>query len=718
MSERPVHDDDVVFPGAGEMAARMRAHAWSDTPLGPPRQWPKALRAVVATLLECQLPLYVAWGPGFTQIYNDAYRPILGAKHPRALGQPTPESWGEIWDTVGPMWQRVMAGEAIGFDDFKLTIDRFGYPEDCYFNFSYSPVRDDEGRVAGVLVTFAETTRRVLGERRFRFLDELSEATRALFDPADVMQTTAAMLGRYLGANRCAYAQVHDDADTFDLVGDYNDGVPSIVGRYRFTDFGAAVHQLMVDGRAYVNSDVDTDPVTAGTDLTAYRLTSIQSVVCVPLHKNGRLVAAMAVHQSTPRRWADDEITLVQTVVNRCWEALQRMALLESERAARVEAERASSLKDEFLATVSHELRTPLNAISGWAHILRTKLAAVQPELLRGVEVIERSTRVQVQLIDDLLDMSRISSGKLRMEQQPVAPVTFVQAAVDVIRPAAESAGVTLATTLEPVDEVLGDGGRLQQVVWNLLANAVKFTPRGGEVRLSMRGAGGHLELVVEDTGAGIRPEFLPHIFERFRQADGSITPRFGGLGLGLSIVRDLVELHGGTIHAHSDGVGRGARFEVRIPLLRERSREDGATVLGDSQLAAARTDLTGIRVLVVDDEPDARELVRRVLEEAGAHVETTSDAASALAALPLYRPHAFVSDIGMPGVDGYELLRRVRALAPEEGGAVPAIALTAFARPDDRARALERGFDAHVAKASNPLEVVSAVARLARREP
>lgn len=710
--------DDAAFPGASEMSARMRAQAWSETPLGPPRQWPRALRAVVATLLECQLPMYLAWGPEFTQIYNDAYRPILGAKHPAALGRPTPETWGEIWDVIGPMWQRVRAGEAIGFDDFKLTIDRFGYPEDCYFNFSYSPVRDDDGRIAGVLVTFAETTRSVLGERRLRFLDDLAQATRAQSDPREVMRTTAEMLGRHLGANRCAYAHVHGDANTFDLVGDYNDGVPSIVGRYRFSDFGAVCERMMRDGRAYVVSNVDTEPLTAGTDLTAYRLTAIQSVVCVPLHKSGRLVAAMAVHQSTPRRWSEDEVALVQTVVDRCWEAMQRMALLDSERVARVEAERASLLKDEFLATLSHELRTPLNAIVGWTHILRTKIGSSHPELLRGVEVIERSTRVQVQLIDDLLDMSRITSGKLRLASEPVAPATFVQAAVDVIRPAAEAAGVALVTSFEPVGSVLGDAGRLQQVVWNLVANAVKFTPRGGEVRLSVRGAGHDLELVVADTGVGIEPEFLPHIFERFRQADGSTTRRFGGLGLGLSIARNIVELHGGTIRAYSEGAGHGARFEVRLPLVAEPARAVATAVVRDPLRGAESLDLGGVRVLVVDDEPDARDLLRRVLEESGAQVAVASDAASALLALPSYRPSALVSDIGMPGLDGYELLRRVRALPADEGGDVPAIALTAFARAEDRARALESGFDAHLAKATNPMEIVRTVQRLARRDP
>jgi PAS domain S-box-containing protein len=847
--------------------------------------------------------------------------------------------------------------------------------------------------------------------------------------PEEVMQTAARLLGELLGVNRCAYAHVLDDQDTFDLIGDWCDGVPSIVGRYRFTDFGQKVYELMRADQPYVNDDVDRDPRTAGTDLAAYRLTKIQAVICVPLHKDGRFVAGMAVHQAVPRRWTQQEVELVTTVVDRCWETLQRMRvneqvagvsrqlglalaatglgtwqwdpatdllafsdtaadiygvprgarmtrtqmrervhpedreaaadasqralqdrtlyhheyrvpragggqrwvlvqgmgiytpdgalagvhgvvqdvtqrreeqeraaneartlevlnrtgealaaeldldallqrvtdaateltgagfgaffyngtdaqgeayllytlsgaprekfeklghprptalfgptfrgepsirvddirqdprygqwgphhgmpeghlpvvsylavpvisrtgevigglffghdqpamftersqrlaegiagqaaiaidnarlyaqaqqlaaerkqLLESERAARREAERASSLKDEFLATLSHELRTPLSAILGWVHILRRKLAGAGPDLAKGVDVIERSTRVQVQLIDDLLDMSRITSGKLRLEPQPVAPITFVQAAADIIRPTAEASGVGLVLALEAVPAVMGDTGRLQQCVWNLLANAVKFTPQGGEVRVSLRSQGGFARITVADTGAGIPPEFLPHLFERFRQADGSITRRFGGLGLGLSIVRHLAELHGGNVHAFSEGEGKGATFTLSLPLLQDQASASmlrapmGAT-------AAEPPDLRGARLLVVDDEADARDLLRRLLEECGAQVRLCADAPAALAAVEAEPPDLVLSDIGMPGMDGYEMLRRLRKLPPERGGLVPAIALTAFARPEDRARALEAGFAAHVAKPMEPAEVLATVKRL-----
>ncbi|HYF60912.1 MAG TPA: ATP-binding protein [Burkholderiaceae bacterium] len=718
----------------GDMASRVRAFDWSSTPVGAPERWPQSLRTAVATLLECRLPMYLAWGPGFTQFYNDAYRPILGAKDPDALGNAAPTTWHEIWPTIGPMWERVLAGEAIGFDDFKLTIDRFGYPEDCWFNFSYSPVRDEAGRAVGVLVTFAETTKRVVSERRLRFLDELTQATRALADPEQVMRTTAERLGRHLGVNRCAYAQVLDDQDTFDLIGDYNDGVPSIVGRYRFTDFGAEVRALMVAHEPYVNADVDTDPRTAGGDLSAYRATRIGAVICLPLHKAGRFVAAMAVHQAVPRRWTHDEVELVRTVVDRCWDALERIRadaalrsearalevlsaererLLESERAARREAEKANAVKDQFLSTLSHELRTPLSAISGWVHILRRTVDPSQADVLKGISVIERSTKAQIQLIEDLLDMGRIASGKIHLSMQPVDLAAVVQASVDVIRPTAQAAGLDLRADVEPVGAVAGDASRLQQVMINLLANAVKFTPRGGSVRVELRERPDGARIVVSDDGIGIRPEALPGLFQRFHQVDGEITRKYGGLGLGLSIVRHLVDLHGGSVQAHSEGEGHGASFVVRLPLL---AHEPAGPTPSEDAAEWSPPGLAGTAVLVVDDDADARELLERIFRDAGASVVLADRAEAALQRVRERRFDLLVSDIGMPGMDGFELLRRLRQLPRDANGRVPAMALTAFARTEDRRKAEEAGFARYVVKPMAPAEVLRAAAELLTR--
>lgn len=704
---------------SGEMARMIADHPWDMHPLGHPDHWPQSLKNALVLLLECQLPMYLAWGPDLLQFYNDAYRPILGDKHEGALGGSARVTWSEIWPTIGPMWDEVLCGKAIGFEDFKLTIQRYGFPEDCYFNFSYSPVRDDEASVAGVLVTFAETSSKVLSERRFRFLDGLAQMTRAQSSPADVMTTTSAALGQYLEVNRCAYAHVLDDQNTFDLIGDYNNGVESIVGRYKFTDFGDLVSELMIANQPYVNEDVDSNPITKDMDLSAYRLTAIQAVICVPLHKNGKFVAAMAVHQTTPRNWTSEEITLVRTVVDRCWESLERIRaendkalLLDSERAARREAERANSFKDSFLATLSHELRTPLSAITGWVHILRKKYGAGHPDLLKGVDVIERSTRTQARLIGDLLDMSRISSGKLRLDMKPVDPAGCVRAAHDLMLPNAQAAGLTLTAELEPAGLVLGDADRLQQIVWNLLANSVKFTPRGGAVTVRLSQSESTAVITVCDTGVGIQTEFLPHIFKRFRQADGSITRSFGGLGLGLSIVHHLVELHGGSVSAESAGSGAGATFRVTLPL-HHAPVTDPVKPRAAAPMDRSAPDLSGQTVLVVDDDPDTRELLKRVIEECGAEVHTAPDAYAAMHFIERRMPDVLCSDIGMPGMDGYELVRWVRARPSQRQGRVPAIAMTAFARPEDETRSLESGFDLHLSKPVEPGQVLAAIGEL-----
>jgi len=400
----------------------------------------------------------------------------------------------------------------------------------------------------------------------------------------------------------------------------------------------------------------------------------------------------------------------------------RRERLLESERAARIELEHAGRMKDEFLATLSHELRTPLNAILGWSQLIRRK--GDPQSLEQGLAVIERNARVQVQLIEDLLDMSRIISGKLRLNLRPLDPATFVEAAAQTVEPAARGKGIDLRMVYRGVTRpVHGDADRLQQVVWNLLSNAVKFTPEGGWVEVLLEQSDSHVSISVTDSGPGIDPEFLPYLFQRFRQADASTTRTHRGLGLGLAIVRNLVELHGGSVSATSSGTSGGAVFTVTLPTAEPRidtAEEPAPDRTADAEAAAApagATSLRGLTVLVVDDEPDARELIRHVLEGNGARVVSAASAADAMPLIERERPDVLVSDIGMPETDGYTLLREVRALGPARNGALPAVALTAFARPEDRTQALEAGYFLHVAKPVEPRELVATVARAARRD-
>ncbi|HEY6907886.1 MAG TPA: response regulator [Myxococcales bacterium] len=394
--------------------------------------------------------------------------------------------------------------------------------------------------------------------------------------------------------------------------------------------------------------------------------------------------------------------------------------LLASEQEARRQAEIANRTKDEFLATVSHELRTPLNAILGWTRMLRT--GAVEPKALsRVLETIERNARAQTQLVDDILDVSRIIAGKLRVNIQKIDLHAVARAALDAVRPAAEAKGVLLVAELQPGSaEFCGDPDRIQQVIWNLLSNAIKFTPRDGRVELRIERVRSEVQLTVQDTGAGIARPYLAHVFNRFWQADSSMTRAQGGLGLGLAIVRHLVEVHGGTVSAESEGEGRGACFSVRMPLRAVApeapppQKEGAQAVAARAPEAPARDLLGGLDVLVVDDEADARDLVAAVLASCGASVRTAASVEEALAMLKQQRPDVLISDIGLPTEDGFALIRRVR----EYDRDVPAAALTAYAGPDDRRRALVAGFQAHVSKPVEPSELAQLVASLAGRAP
>jgi signal transduction histidine kinase/ActR/RegA family two-component response regulator len=395
-----------------------------------------------------------------------------------------------------------------------------------------------------------------------------------------------------------------------------------------------------------------------------------------------------------------------------------RLTQLQGElQAALRDLNEASRLKDEFLATLSHELRTPLNAIVGWAHVLQAGNLD-RETTAKAIETIRRSAQAQNQLISDMLDVSRIVAGKLRLEVRPVDLAPIIEATLDTVRPSAVAKAVNLVHEMEPAaGPVLGDPDRIQQVVWNLLSNAIKFTPTGGRVRVALTALASDLEVTVEDDGRGIDPEFLPHVFDRFRQADSSPSRSHGGLGLGLAIVRHLVELHGGSVRANNREGGKGAVFYVRLPRHRvptggDVAHPEGATTGSPSWIDDAPS-LAGVRVLVVDDEEDARELVATILTRCGAEVEVAHSASEGLVTLERRRPDVLLSDIEMPDEDGYSLIRRVRSLPGERGGLVPAAALTAYASAQDRAKALAAGFDVHVPKPIQPAELVAVVASL-----
>jgi PAS domain S-box-containing protein len=477
------------------------------------------------------------------------------------------------------------------------------------------------------------------------------------------------------------------------------------------------VARVMATAQREVISDAATEPgsfLGPGPHSELASELGLGSLVIVPFLMEGRR-GALSLVSSEPQRFPPSDVAVIEDLVRRFQVAIDRVRLYR-------EAQDANRLKEEFLATLSHELRTPVNAILGWARILRTR--PLEGGILQAVEVIERNAKAQTRLIEDMLDVSRIVTGKLTFNLETIDLATVIGAALDAVRPAAQAKNIRLVEHVDPMTSpIQGDAHRLQQVIWNLLSNAIKFTQPGGVVTIALHGsrtaparppAARRVEVTVSDTGAGIRREVLPFVFDRFRQADSSTTRSHGGLGLGLAIVRHVVELHGGTVEAHSAGEGKGATFRLELPV-RDAwipGGTEGRPIVDEDAVAAAWEPLLqGRRVLVVDDHADARQLIGGILEASGASVITTASSREAFAALSRSAPDVLIADIGLPEEDGYALIRRIRRLDPDHGGRIPAIALTAYARAEDKDRALAAGFQRHVAKPVEPHALVRIVA-------
>ena len=436
------------------------------------------------------------------------------------------------------------------------------------------------------------------------------------------------------------------------------------------------------------------------------RLLNISLTVSPVKDDSGQIVGASKIARDiTDRKRAEEE----------------RERLLASAQDARAKAEEANRLKDDFLAVVSHELRTPLNAITGWASLLRSG-NMTNETAARAIETILRNARAQAQMISDLLDVSRIVSGRMRLDIRPFQLIDVIESALEIIRPSAAAKGIQLERVLDPdAGRLSGDPDRLQQVLTNLLSNAVKFTPKGGRVQVTSERVNSHIEIVVADTGVGIEPNLLPYIFDRFRQGEGAVNREYRGLGLGLAIARHVVELHGGTITGKSAGSRKGSTFVIQLPVniaalsagsdVEERTHPcngDG----GDSRMPS----LCGLKVLVVDDDTDARDVIAAILSEAGADVAAAESAAQGMDLVSRWKPDVLISDIGMPGEDGYSLIRRIRSLPAEQGGGIPAVALTAFARTQDRLKSLSAGYQMHIPKPVEPLELVTVIASVTKK--
>ena len=541
-------------------------------------------------------------------------------------------------------------------------------------------------------------------EARLTVLVRVSELIRTIEVPSELSFKVAATVGRHLKVRRCLFNETDVDRDLEIVHRDYCDGAESVAGEHRISEYSSITSREMELGNTVVNRDSKTDPRTAADYHRAYEANGERAYVAVPLMREGRWVASLWVSDDQPREWTKEEISLLQTVAERTWTAIEKLRaetererLLQSEQEARDAAERANKLKDEFLATLSHELRNPLNVILGYSELL-LRMPDIQqsPRLIQMGDALRRNAQSQSQLINDLLDLSRLQRGKVSLNQETVSLAAIIDNAVETVRTDAATKGVDIR--LHSSDQLLlvdGDRLRLQQIAWNLLNNAVKFTPAGGRIEISLRSEGDSAVLVVADTGQGIDPSFLPHVFEMFRQADGSNRRRHGGLGIGLALVRQLVQLHGGKISAESEGPNKGARFTVRLPLLRETSSPLHAAS-GTVELNV----LAQTNFLILDDSEDTIGMLEELLKTSGANVMTASNGAEALRLAEENEFDVILSDISMPEMDGFEFLQRLRKLDGCED--VPVVAITGFGRSDDIARVHAAGFYSHLIKPLN----------------
>ena len=818
----------------------MRDKDWSRTPLGAIAQWPASLRIAVGSVLDSPLPTIVLWGPLLIQVYNDAYQPILAERHPAALGQPTRECWPEVWAFNEPIYRRVQDGERVHLEDQEYVIEPSGVPESRFFTITYSPARDESGRILGVTVIAMETTQRVrmkrergearleqsrLNEqlvgnvqrlqqldRRHAFRLALADGLRSLSAPDAAIDLASALLGRYLDVSRVMYAEVDESAGTFTIRRDWTaHGLASMSGEARqLDDFGPEIITSLRAGQAMVVDSIALDPRTAAF-AGAYEALDIRANLAIPLVKSGQMVVILSLQNAQPRHWTAEEVELSADVAERTWataEAARAQADLRAERdrsqhvfdsmtegmaimdrdwiVLRMNAEglrlgqrtgdqvvgrshwdvwpeavgsdidrfyrkvmetriagaieyrhsfssdlhtwfevrahptpegglavlyrdiderkqsherlqASDRRKDEFLAMLAHELRNPLAPISAAAQLL--KVGNVDEARIRKTsDIIGRQVKHLTGLVDDLLDVSRVSRGQVELEKMPLEMRAVVVDAVEQINPQILQRGHHLVLDLAPgAARVSGDAKRLVQVIANLLANAAKYTPVGGNIRLAMQVEQEQVVLTVEDDGIGVGPDLIPHIFELFVQAERTSDRSAGGLGLGLALVRSLVELHGGKASCRSAGLGRGSVFTVTLPLL---AADEAVTHV---VWAIGQPVVVGmpLLIMIVDDNVDAALVLAEVLELLGHRVIVEHGSRAALERARIEQPDVCVLDIGLPEIDGNQLARQLRAHS--ETASATLIAVTGYGQERDRTNSLAAGFDEHMVK---PLDI------------
>lgn len=665
---------------------------------------------------------------------NEALAEINGLTREQHLGRSIAELFGASDPHLVEIFHEIYTtGRSFKAPNFAVNTPGRSDRQPGYYNVDYLPTIDAEGRVSSVLVYVVDVTEQVQLEQAQRFLAEAGAVLASSLDYQTTLEQVAHLAVPQL-ADWCTVHIVIEDGSIEQIAVAHID--PSklewahqIREKYPLDpDAPRGTALTLRTGKSDFIPDIP-DALLVETALDAEHLeilrqVGFKSVMTVPLRTQAQVVGVISlISADSGRQYTLTDLRLAEELAWRASLAIENAQLYRAAQrdratseAARKAAESANRIKDEFLAVLSHELRSPLNPILGWAKMLRTKrLDASKTD--QALETIERNARLQAQLIEDLLDVSRILQGKMTLNVAPVNLATTIEAALETVRLAAEAKAIQMTTTVQPImGIVFGDANRLQQVVWNLLSNAVKFTPAGGQINIQLTQVRDQAQIQIKDTGRGIKPDFLPHVFDYFRQEDGTMTRQFGGLGLGLAIVRHLTELHGGTVAVESAGQNLGSTFTVQLPCIHpEATHPDTEENRQTSQPSINSAPLAGLRILVVDDEPDMRELAAFILMQAGAEVTTVGSAAQALASLHESIPDLLLCDIGMPSMDGYALIQQVRKWPPAQGGNLPAIALTAYAGEINQQQALAAGFQKHISKPVEPEELIKAIADLSQ---
>ncbi|WP_051109896.1 hybrid sensor histidine kinase/response regulator [Massilia niastensis] len=637
--------------GGGTMGAMMRSHDWSASPLGHPRTWPQALRTVVGLMLNSKFPMFVAWGPELGFLYNDSYVSVLGGKHPASLGMRFHDIWAEIWDDVHPLIVRALKGEASYMDRLPLLMNRHGYDEQTWFRFSYSPVRDEGGTVAGMFCACVEMTGEVLAER---YREEENQRLVTLFEQAPGIIAVLRGPNHVFELTNRSYLQLIGHRQ---LVGKpAREALPEVAGQ----GFFELLDQVYRTGEPFVGH---AEPLRVQRDPDAPLEERFIDFVYQPIRGPKGEVEGIFVEGSdvTVRKRVEDELRA------------------------------ANHHKDQFLAMLAHELRNPLAPITTAAQLLQR--GTLDPAAVkRASDIIARQAEHMTSLVNDLMDVSRVTRGLVTIENEKLDVHELAAEAIEQVRPLLDARRHALSAEIssEPL-HVEGDRTRLIQVLSNILNNAAKYTAPGGRIALRALPDGGEVLIAVRDNGQGIDPQVLPYIFDLFTQAERTPDRSQGGLGIGLALVKSLAALHGGRVEAHSEGLGKGSEFVVRLPRLAE---QPGPGISPAADLPAAGR---AARVLIVDDNADAAQMLATLLEMHGHAVSVEYDGKGGLVRARGERPEVALLDIGLPDIDGHELARKLRAM-PEMRGAI-LVALTGYGQVEDQQRAHDAGFDHHMVK-------------------